>query len=86
MKFGSELGFRVQAYRVTSLIRNAPPPWGHLKALHMELLWGPTGWVFLMSEVPLYAQHSSNRGPAAHGVQPAGSHDFVSVATGVPRP
>jgi len=41
-------------YRVTSLIRNSPPPQGHQRALDMVLLKGPRGARFLMSEVPLY--------------------------------
>ena len=50
-------GVRLQAgvracrsvYRGTSLIRNHPPH----RALGMVPLQGPTGWRFLMSEVPL---------------------------------
>ena len=31
-----------------------PPPWNHHRSLRIGLLWGPTGGVLRMSEVPLY--------------------------------
>ena len=31
-----------------------PSPWDHHRSLGIGLLQGPTGWVFLVSEVPLY--------------------------------
>ena len=44
----------LQSYRGTSLIRNRLPPKDHLRALGIFLLKGPTGALFLLSEVPLY--------------------------------
>ena len=40
-------------YRGTSLMRKRPPPKGHLRALGIAILQGPTGRRFLMGEVPL---------------------------------
>ena len=34
--------------------KKPPPPLDHHRALGVGLLWGPTGGVFVMSEVPLY--------------------------------
>ena len=42
------------SYRGTSLIRKRTPPYDHHRALGVTVLQDPTGWHFLMSEVPLY--------------------------------
>ena len=46
------------AYRGISLIRKRPPPYDPPMALGMVLLQGPTGWRFLVSEVPLHRVYS----------------------------
>ena len=40
-------------YRGTSLIRNCPPPQDNRRSLGIDLLKGPTGELFLVSEAPL---------------------------------
>ena len=40
-------------YRGSSLIRNRLLTWDCHRSLGMVLLWGPTGWCFLISEVHL---------------------------------
>ena len=36
--------------------KNNPPPWDHYRSMSIGigLLWGPTGWMFLTSKVPLH--------------------------------
>jgi hypothetical protein len=62
-----------------------PPPWDHQKSPGMGLLYDPTGGVFLVSEVPLYASGTSPAYsdavcyfPYFHGV-PRQSSSSVSV-------
>ena len=47
-------------YRGTSLTRKIHPPWNHHRSLGIGLLKGPTGRMFLVSEVPLYAPRATN--------------------------
>ena len=42
-------------YRGTSLIRNSAPPVPYSRNMPRALWWSLGGWLFLMSEVPLYA-------------------------------
>ena len=66
-----ELGLQDLPYKGNPLVRNSPPLKPYSGKILRALRWSCGGWLFLMSEVPLYAAEARS-GTAPILLQPFG--------------